>query len=86
MEWVRAQVAPAKLRSYGASGDADTPLHGEISVSYRPDDEAIVVAALLRLATELGTRVVAAYALDDSPIWPDLWNGDPRVGSPTPGR
>jgi len=24
------------------------------------------------LATELGTRVVAAYALDESPIWEEL--------------
>jgi hypothetical protein len=77
LEWVRARIAPAKLRAFGASGDAQTPLHGELSVGYRPEDEALVVAALRALATELGASIVAATALDGSPIWPDVTTIDP---------
>ena len=72
IDWVRARVAPAKLHSFGASGDADTPVHAELSVGYRPDDEPLVIAAIRALASELGTRVVGAYALDESPIWEEL--------------
>ena len=71
-EWVKERVSPAKLRSFGASGDADTPLHAELTLGYRPEDESLVIAAMQALATELGTRVVAAYALDESPIWEEL--------------
>ena len=71
-EWVKERVSPAKLRSFGASGDADTPLHAELTLGYRPEDESLVIAAMRALATELGTRVVAAYALDESPIWEEL--------------
>jgi hypothetical protein len=71
-DWVKARVAPAKLQSFGASGDANTPVHAELSVGYRPDDEALVIAAIRALAAELGTRVVGAYALDESPIWEEL--------------
>jgi hypothetical protein len=80
-EWVRSMVAPAHLRSFGASGDAHAPVHGNVSVGYRPEDEAAVVAALQALATELGTTVVAATSLDGSPIWPELTAGDPQAGT-----
>jgi hypothetical protein len=75
-EWVKAMVAPAHLRSFGTSGDARTPVHGELSVGYRPEDEAAVVAAVQALATELGTSIVAATALDGSPIWQEATSGD----------
>jgi len=77
LEWVRAMVAPAKVQSFGASGDAQTPVHGNVSVSYRPEDEAAVIAALQALATELGTSIVAATELDGSPIWPEATSGVP---------
>ena len=86
IEWVRARLAPAKIQSFGSSGDANNPLHAEISVGYRPQDDAAVLAAVQRFAAELGTKVVAAYALDESPIWPDLANDDPEMRAPTPGR
>ena len=77
LAWVRARIAPAKLHSFGASGDAGIPLHGHVSVGYRPEDESAVIAALQALATDLGTSIVAATELDGSPIWPDVTAMDP---------
>jgi hypothetical protein len=77
IEWVRARVTPAHLQSFGASGDAAIPVHGNLSVSYRPEDEGLVIAALQALANELGTAIVAATALDGSPIWPDVVGIEP---------
>jgi hypothetical protein len=80
-EWVKEMVAPARLQSFGASGDAQTPVHGKVSVGYRPEDEAAVIAALQALATELGTSIVAVTSLDGSLIWPEATSG-PRDGRP----
>ena len=77
MEWVRTMIAPGHLQSFGAFGDAETPVHGKVSVAYRPEDEALVVAALQAFAAELGTTMVAATALDGSPIWPNVIEGGP---------
>ena len=76
-EWVKAMVAPAHLQSFGASGDAETPMHGKVGVGYRPQDEAAVIAALQAFAIELGTSIVAATELDGSPIWTDVVAIDP---------
>jgi len=83
-EWVKAMVAPAHLQSFGASGDAKTPVHGNVGVGYRPEDEAAVIAALQALATELGTSIVEATALDGSPIWPEVTSGGPTGGRSSP--
>jgi hypothetical protein len=71
------EVAPGQVRSYGAFGDRTTPIHANISLDYRPDEEPLVIQAVDRLASRLGTTIASVTALDGTPGWPAR-----RIGSP----
>jgi hypothetical protein len=64
------EVLPGQVESYGAFGDRAIPIHADISLGYRPDEEPLVIEAVERLATRLGTTIASVIALDGTPGWP----------------
>jgi hypothetical protein len=70
-------VAPGQVHSHGAFGDRAIPIHADISLGYRPDEEPLVIEAVERLATRLGTTIASVTALDGTPGWPAR-----RIGNP----
>ena len=76
IEQLSAEVSPGRVRSYGSIGDRGVAEQASVSLDYPPEEEPLVIEAIDRLASRLGTTIASVTALDGTPGWPARRTGN----------
>ena len=70
IEQLSAEISPGRVLAYASFGDRGVAEQASVSLDYRPDEEPLVIEAIDRLASRLGTTIASVTASDGTPGWP----------------
>jgi hypothetical protein len=72
IEQLEAEVSPGRVRAYASIGESGVAEQASVSLDYRPEDESLVIEAVNRMASRLGTTVASVTAQDGTAGWPAM--------------